>query len=145
MPKSPSTTTSKPTSRTHTKRCPNLHSWGTGNGVQPTHQDSNAKEEITVSVNLLISRKPSLARWLFWYNIRQVMANRSILVFVVFMIHALSEAWHMSPQKVYSILNKSKVLDNYLIRHYDVLHTLGKEYLVEDVTGCVKDWGYEIA
>jgi hypothetical protein len=25
------------------------------------------------------------------------------------------------------------------------LHTLGKEYLVEDVTGCVKDWGYEIA
>ena len=73
------------------------------------------------------------------------MANRSVLVFVVFMIHALSEAWHMSPQKVYSILNKSKVLDNYLILHYDVLHTLGKEYLVDDVTGCVKDWGFEIA
>ena len=73
------------------------------------------------------------------------MANRSVLVFVVFMIHALSEAWHMPPQKVYSILNKSKVLDNYLILHYDVLHTLGKEYLVDDVTGCVKDWGFEIA
>ena len=51
----------------------------------------------------------------------------------------------MSPQKVYSILNKSKVLDNYIIHHYDVLHTLGKEYLVDDVTGCVKDWGFEIA
>ena len=51
----------------------------------------------------------------------------------------------MPPQKVYSILNKSKVLDNYLILHYDVLHTLGKEYLVDDVTGCVKDWGFEIA
>jgi hypothetical protein len=37
------------------------------------------------------------------------------------------------------------VLDNYLILHYDVLHTLGKEYLVDDVTGCVKDWGFEIA
>ena len=73
------------------------------------------------------------------------MVNRSVVVFVVFMIHALSEAWHMPPQKVYSILNNSKVLDKYLIAHYDVLHTLGKEYLVEDVTGCVKDWGYEIA
>jgi hypothetical protein len=73
------------------------------------------------------------------------MASRSVLVFVVFIIHALAEAWHMSPSKVYSILNKSKVLDNYLIAHYDVLHTLGKEYLVEDVTGCVKDWGFEIA
>lgn len=50
----------------------------------------------------------------------------------------------MPPAKVYAILNESKVLDDYLIAHYDVLHTLGKEYLVEDVTGCVKDWGYEI-
>lgn len=50
----------------------------------------------------------------------------------------------MSPPKVYAILNRSRVLDDYLIAHYDVLHTLGKEYLVEDVTGCVRDWGGEI-
>ena len=72
------------------------------------------------------------------------MTNRSVLVFVVFMIHALAEAWHMSPQRVYAILNKSRVLDDYLIAHYDVLHTLGRDYLVEDVTGCVKGWGYKI-
>ena len=72
------------------------------------------------------------------------MKSRPVLVFVVFMIHALAEAWRMSPHKVYDILLKSKVLDDYLVAHYDVLHTLGKEYLVEDVTGCVKDWGYEI-
>ena len=73
------------------------------------------------------------------------MVNRSVLVFVVFMIHSLAEAWHMSPSKVYSILTKSKVMDDYIIAHYDVLHTLGKEYLVEDVTGCVKDWGFKIS
>ena len=72
------------------------------------------------------------------------MTNHSVLVFVVFMIHAFSEAWHMSPPKVYAILNRTRVLDDYLIAHYDVLHTLGKEYLVEDVTGCVRDWGGEI-
>ena len=72
------------------------------------------------------------------------MANKSILVFVVFMVHALSEAWHLSPTRVYAILNKSRVLDDYLIAHYDVLHTLGKDYLVQDVTGCVKDWGFKI-
>lgn len=72
------------------------------------------------------------------------MTNRSVLVFVVFMIHALAEAWHMPPEKVYAILSKSEVLDKYIIRHYDVLHTLGKEYLVDDITGCVQDWGYKI-
>ncbi len=72
------------------------------------------------------------------------MANKSTLVFVVFMVHALSEAWHLPPTRVYAILNKSRVLDDYLIAHYDVLHTLGKDYLVQDVTGCVKDWGFKI-
>lgn len=72
------------------------------------------------------------------------MTNRSVLVFIVFMIHALADAWHLPPQRVYAILNDSQILDKYLIAHYDVLHTLGKEYLVEDITGCVKDWGYEI-
>lgn len=73
------------------------------------------------------------------------MKKRAELVFVVFMIHALSEAWKMPLSRVYSILNKSRVLDDYLIKHYDVLHTLGKEYLVDDVTGCVKDWGFSIS
>ena len=72
------------------------------------------------------------------------MANRSILVFVVFMIHALSEAWHMSPQKVYSILKATKALDEYIVPYYDVLHTLGVEYLVDDITECVKERGGRI-
>jgi hypothetical protein len=69
------------------------------------------------------------------------MANRSVLVFVVFMIHALSEAWHMSPQKVYSILKETKALDEYIVPFYNVLHTLGAEYLVDDITECVRERG----
>ncbi len=72
------------------------------------------------------------------------MANSSVLTFVVFVIHALAEAWKVAPQKAYAILSKSRVLDDYVISHYDVLHTLGKSYLVEDITGCVKDWGFKI-
>ena len=69
------------------------------------------------------------------------MANRSVLVFVVFMIHALSEAWNMSPRKVYSILKETKALDEYIVPFYDVLHTLGAEYLVDDITECVRERG----
>ena len=47
----------------------------------------------------------------------------------------------MSPASVYKILNTTGILDNYIIRCYDVLHTQGKEYLVEDITEFVRKKG----
>lgn len=72
------------------------------------------------------------------------MADRKEMAFVVFLIHALSAAWRKLPAEVYAILSKSGVLKKYIVPSYDVLHTLGKEYLVDDVTECVREWGYEI-
>lgn len=62
------------------------------------------------------------------------------LEFVIFVIHALAEAWQRSPAEVYARLSSSGVLAGYVIPCYDVLHTLGKQYLVEDITECVREW-----
>ena len=70
------------------------------------------------------------------------MSGKSELAFVVFLIHALSEAWGMNTPRVYSLLKSSGALDKYIVPFYDVLHTCGGEYLVEDVTGYLKDKGY---
>ncbi|MFR2800132.1 MAG: DUF3791 domain-containing protein [Blautia wexlerae] len=50
------------------------------------------------------------------------------------MIYSLADKWKMFPAKVYKILNTTGILDNYIIKCYDVLHTQGKEYLVEDIS-----------
>ena len=42
---------------------------------------------------------------------------------------------------VYSILNQTRILDDYIFACYDTLHTLGTEYLVEDITEFVKEKG----
>ena len=63
---------------------------------------------------------------------------------MVFLINALSEAWGVATPKVYSILKKSGALDEYIVPCYDVLHTFGKEYLVDDLTGYLTDRGYRI-
>lgn len=39
------------------------------------------------------------------------------------------------------MLNTTGILDHYIIPCYDILHTLGKEYLVEDITDFVKEKG----
>ena len=66
------------------------------------------------------------------------------MIFSVFLIHALAELWNKSCSYVYDILNESGILDDYIVKCYDVLHTLGEKYLVDDITGFVRDKGYKV-
>ena len=45
----------------------------------------------------------------------------------------------MTTLEVYEVLDSTGILDDYIIKCYDVLHTLGKEYLVEDITEFVRE------
>ena len=67
------------------------------------------------------------------------MLEKKELTFVVFILHALGQHWNMTTPEVYEILNTTGILDDYIIKYYDVLHTLGKEYLVEDITEFVRE------
>lgn len=69
------------------------------------------------------------------------MLREKELNFAIFLIHGLAEKWDKTPPEVYQILNSTGILDNYIVACYDVLHTLGKEYLVEDITDFVKEKG----
>lgn len=63
---------------------------------------------------------------------------------MVFILHALGQHWNMTTPEVYDILNSTGILDDYIIKCYDVLHTLGKEYLVEDITEFVREKGIDV-
>ena len=45
---------------------------------------------------------------------------------------------------IYEILNNTGILDDYIIKCYDVLHTLGEEYLVEDITSFFTERGIKL-
>ncbi len=72
------------------------------------------------------------------------MLEKKELTFVVFILYALGEHWNMTTPEVYEILNTTGILDDYIIKCYDVLHTLGKEYLVEDITEFVREKGIDV-
>ena len=56
------------------------------------------------------------------------MLEKKELTFVVFILYALGEHWKMTTPEVYEILDSTGILDDYIIKCYDVLNTLGKEY-----------------
>lgn len=66
------------------------------------------------------------------------------LTFSIFMIYSMAEVWRKTPIEVYQILNRTGILDDYIIRCYDTLHTQGKEYLVEDVTEFAREKGVAV-
>jgi hypothetical protein len=72
------------------------------------------------------------------------MLTKEELSFSIFILYSLADKWKMSPAKVYKLLNETGILDNYIIKCYDVLHTLGKEYLVEDITEFAREKGAEV-
>ncbi len=69
------------------------------------------------------------------------MCREKELEFSIFIIHSMAERWGCSPAHVYHVLSETGILDDYVIRCYDTLHTLGREYLVEDISDFVKEKG----
>ena len=69
---------------------------------------------------------------------------KAIIEFSVFLIHRLSERWHRSPAETYRILDETGAISSYVIPFYDVLHSLGEDYLVDDLTEYVRRRGADL-
>lgn len=60
--------------------------------------------------------------------------------FTIF-FHKLANAWKVSPGRVYGMLNSCGILDNYIVKCYDVLHSLGAEAMVDDISELAREKG----
>ncbi len=68
-------------------------------------------------------------------------SNKNELEFCVFLINSLAERLGLLTPEVYKKLNDSGILDEYVLPCYDVLHTLGEEYLIHDITDMMQERG----
>lgn len=71
-------------------------------------------------------------------------STRQEIDFSMFLMYRLAERWDKPVASVYHILEQTGALENYIIPFYDVLHTLGEDYLVEDVTEYVRKRGADV-
>jgi hypothetical protein len=68
--------------------------------------------------------------------------NGDTLLFAVFCIESIAEYLKMDGTEVYKLLaSKSDILDAYIVKYYDALHTQGKEYIVDELVGLMKKEG----
>lgn len=64
------------------------------------------------------------------------------LEFAIFCIENIAAKLGVSAEKVYDALTeKSDILNDYIIPEYEILHTQGKEYIVDDIIVVMKERG----
>ena len=64
------------------------------------------------------------------------------LEFAIFCIENIAAKLGVSAEKVYDALTeKSDILNDYIIQEYEILHTQGKEYIVDDIIEVMKERG----
>ena len=64
------------------------------------------------------------------------------LEYVLFCVEALAERLNLDPVEVYDLLRqKDNLLETYIIPCYEPLHTQGKEYIVTDILGVMREKG----
>lgn len=63
------------------------------------------------------------------------------LDFVTYCVSYLADRLNMSACKVYKMLRSTDILNGYMIPCYDVLHTFGKEYIMDDLINLLKKRG----
>jgi hypothetical protein len=71
--------------------------------------------------------------------------DKAQMEFSVFCIEAIAEKLGVTGDIVYKMLaNESSILNDYIVSCYDVLHTQGKEYIVDDIINVMKHKGIKI-
>lgn len=73
-----------------------------------------------------------------------IIMDKNILEFITFAIGSVAERLQKSPSEIYKIFRQSNVIAGYLIPAYDVLHTFGRQYLVDDVLDFMKEKGVKL-
>ena len=67
--------------------------------------------------------------------------DNKTLEFVTWLISKLADWLNLSQGDVYRRLKKSGILYEYIVPSYDVLHTFGSRYLMDDITEFMKEKG----
>ncbi len=67
--------------------------------------------------------------------------DKNTLEFVTYCISKLADQLKLSQREVYRKLKLSGILNDYMIPSYDVLHTFGSKYLMDDLIGFMQEKG----
>lgn len=66
--------------------------------------------------------------------------NQIVMSFASTCIEAVANHLNVDYSVVYQRMNKVGLIENYIVPNYEILHTQSREYVIESVLDCLKNW-----
>ena len=63
-----------------------------------------------------------------------------LLVFAASCVEGTAQRLGVSYREVYDWMKRVEMIGNYIIPYYDVLHTMSREHVIDDMLECLKTW-----
>lgn len=75
----------------------------------------------------------------------EIIRNTQELEFAIFCIECVAERLGVGAERVYkAFTDQSDILFGYIVPEYDVLHTQGRDYIVDDLLEVMRERGVRI-
>lgn len=71
------------------------------------------------------------------------MINEKEMDFVVYCVENLANYINEDSVKVFDLLDENELIEGYILKFYDILHTQGKDWIVEDLVEQLEKSGYD--
>ena len=71
------------------------------------------------------------------------MTQRNIedrMIFAASCIESVARKWNLPPNEVYKRMKRVNLIEGYILKHYDVIHTESRENITEDIADCLLQW-----
>ena len=72
------------------------------------------------------------------------MINEKEMDFVVYCVENLANYINEDSVKVFDLLDENELIEGYILKFYDILHTQGKDWIVEDLVEQLEKRGIKI-
>ncbi|MEE0451477.1 MULTISPECIES: DUF3791 domain-containing protein [Peptacetobacter] len=72
------------------------------------------------------------------------MINEKEMDFVVYCVENLANYINEDSVKVFDLLDENELIEGYILKFYDILHTQGKVWIVEDLVEQLEKRGIKI-
>ena len=71
------------------------------------------------------------------------MTQRNIedrMIFAASCIESVARKWNLPSNEVYRRMKRVNLIEGYILKHYDVIHTESRENITEDIADCLLQW-----
>jgi hypothetical protein len=73
-------------------------------------------------------------------HVIKIPKTQIVMAFVATCIETTARFLNVSYREIYDRMKKVGMIEKYIFKNYDTLHTQSREYIAEDMVECLKNW-----